>query len=332
MKLFIDTSVFLSFYSNPTVEPPRKLKQLTVLAESGKVNLLLPRQVIDETHRRRAEIISDSFFKKAKGAKLSLWVPEYCTQHEQYSSMQDYRKKLEQIHRRIVLDLRKDIENRKLPADLLLQKLFNLASRVDDMSVIESARQRIDLGNPPGQKNSLGDAVIWESLLFGVQYGEDILFVSKDAGFCSPLDEDNFNEFLLQEWTYKKRSRLRFYRDLTEFFKKEFPEIELQPEADWEKAFFIQNLAQSPDFATTHFLIAKLSSYGSFFTKKQVEDMVDALFTNNQIGWIIGDSDIKKFYQNLYDYHLSSLPPDKERKLRIILTGIILEDVDDLPF
>ena len=335
MKLFIDTNIFLSFYGNPTAEDPKKLKQLVVLAENGKVNLLLPQQVMDETYRDRAEMINNSFFKKAKEAKVSLWVPDYCTKHEQYPSMRDCKKKLEEIHRKIVSDLWKDIENRKLPTDLLLQKLFDLASKVDNMpEIVESARQRIELGNPPGTKDSLGDAVIWESLLAETQTGEDqnLRFVSKDHGFCSPLDKNSFNEFLLREWTDKRQSKLFFYQDLREFFKEEFPEIELQPEADWEKNLLIESLAQSSTFATTHYFIAQLSRYDSFFTQEQVENIVDALFTNSQISWIIGDPDVKRFYQDLYDSHFSSIPLHKQIELRTLLTGVVLEDPDEAPF
>ena len=332
MKLFIDTSIFLPFYSNPTPEGPKKLKQLVVLAENGKVDLLLPQQVVDEIHRDRAKMINNSFFKKAREAKLSLWVPEYCTQHERYSSMQDCQRKLEEIHREIVSDLRKDIESRKLPSDSLLPELFRLASELhSDPQFVESARQRIELGNPPGTKDSLGDAVIWESLLAGTQIGEDLRFVSKDRGFCSPLDKNSFNEFLLQEWTGEKQSKLFFYQDLREFFKEEFPEIELQPEADWEKNLLIQSLAESSSFVTTHYFIAKLSDY-DFFTQEQVENMVDALFANNQISWIIGDPDVKRFYQDLYNCHFLSLPQDKERKLITLLMGVVPEDPGEVPF
>ena len=112
-----------------------------------------------------------------------------------------------------------------------------------------------------------------------------------------------------------------FYRSLSEFFKGNSLEIDLQTET--EKDFFIRELKKSPNFASTHVLIAKLSEY-SGFTQKQVEDLVDALFANSQVAMIIADDDIKEFYQAIYDNYSFLLTPGQGNYLEKLSDSTIL--------
>ena len=76
-------------------------------------------------------------------------------------------------------EIQKDIDNKNLPADSLVQQLFSLATKMDNTEQsIDRAQRRIQLGNPPGKKGSLGDAVIWEILLTKVEKGNSICIVS----------------------------------------------------------------------------------------------------------------------------------------------------------
>ena len=316
MKLFIDSNIFLSFYSF-TNEDLTELEKLVLLIKNKEIDLLLPQQVIDETLRNRANVINDSF-KKFRETRIFLQFPSYCKKYDQYTPMQKRLEQLKEFHREMTTDIQKDIDGRKLPADSLIQQLFSLATKLDNAEEsIDRARLRIGLGNPPGKKGSLGDAVIWETLLTEVKKGDNLCIVSDDTDFCSPLNRDSLSEFLQQEWINTKESKLYFYRSLSEFFKGNSLEIDLETEN--EKDIFIQGLKESPNFASTHVLIAKLSEYGGF-TQKQVEDLVDALFTNSQIGMILIDDDVKEFYQAIYDNYSSLLTPDKGITLKNYLT------------
>ena len=315
MKLFIDSNIFLSFYSF-TNQDLTELEKLTLLIKNKEINLLLPQQVIDETHRNRANVVNDSF-KKFKEGKISLTFPSYCKKYRQYTHMQKSLEQLKESRREMTAEIQEDIDNENLPADSLVQQLFSLATKMDNTEEsIGRAQRRIQLGNPPGKKGSLGDAVIWEILLTKVEKGNSICIVSDDSDFGSPLNKDSLNEFLLQEWRATKNSELYFYRSLSEFFKGNSLEIDLETEN--EKDFFIQKLAESPDFASTHVFIAQLSGYAGF-TQKQVEGLVDALVANNQVNMIIGDYDVQEFYQNIYSDYLSILTPEKENTLRFFL-------------
>ena len=70
-----------------------------------------------------------------------------------------------------------------------------------------SAAMRSRLGNPPGKNESVGDAVNWETLLSTVADGTALYLVSEDKDYRSPLSENVFNEFLLDEWQTKKKSQ-----------------------------------------------------------------------------------------------------------------------------
>lgn len=229
MKLFIDANVFLSFYEF-TNEDIAELRKLVLLIEEEKVGLLLPQQVADEVRRRRAGTISSSFREFCQ-SKISLPFPSYCKEYKDYDAMRHYLGKLKELHLKTTEDIRQAIDNEELPADLLLKDLFSRATRIyNTPELIECARQRVELGNPPGKKGSIGDAVIWENLLAKTLNKEDIYIISDDTDFRSPLDSGKLNEFLWQEWVSRKQSELYFHRRLSEFFKEKFPEIHLKTE------------------------------------------------------------------------------------------------------
>jgi rRNA-processing protein FCF1 len=63
----------------------------------------------------------------------------------------------------------------------------------------------------------------------------------------------------------------------------------------------IQTLALSPNFATTHTLIEELVPYQNYFSEDEIERLLGMAYINNQIGWILGDDDVKQFFGNLYE-------------------------------
>jgi len=62
----------------------------------------------------------------------------------------------------------------------------------------------------------------------------------------------------------------------------------------------IERLKISPNFASTHSLIQKLSEDQNF-SKGQIIKLFDVFFENNQIHWIAKDDDIESFYTNIID-------------------------------
>jgi hypothetical protein len=70
----------------------------------------------------------------------------------------------------------------------------------------------MSVGNPPGKKGSLGDAINWEALLENVPDGEDLYLIADDRDYFSVLDENKPREFLIREWKEKRESDVFFYR------------------------------------------------------------------------------------------------------------------------
>lgn len=65
---------------------------------------------------------------------------------------------------------------------------------------------------------------------------------------------------------------------------------------EWNE--LIDQLQDSSNFATTHYLIRKLSRSG-FWTAFQVEALCRAAVDNSQVGMILNDDDVFKFYKRL---------------------------------
>lgn len=299
MEVFIDTNVFLSFY-HLTSEDLVELEKLVLLIKNKEIRLYLPEQVLDETKRNRANKINDSFdaFKKIK---LSLPYPAYCKDYAQYEQMRVAQKQLEEAHSQLIAHIQEDVSKQQLNADKLIEKLFSHALLVKRTpQIILKARERMDLGNPPGKKGSLGDAINWESLLEKVPETFRLFIIADDSDFSSPLNSNKINEFLLDEWKTKKKADLYFYRKISAFFKVFFPDINLKTEE--EKDALIERLASSSSFAETHAIIAALSKFTSF-AQKQAEDLLNVLLLNNQVRWIGDDDDVRNFYEKIIDNH-----------------------------
>jgi len=86
-----------------------------------------------------------------------------------------------------------------LEADNLIESILEASTEISiDDEIIQKAKRRVELGNPPGKSKSLGDAIHWECLLSAAPY--QIWFVSKDGDFASKLYPNEINPFLSKEW------------------------------------------------------------------------------------------------------------------------------------
>ena len=104
------------------------------------------------------------------------------------------------------------------------------------------------------------------------------------------MDSLSFNSYLLDEWRGQRGGEVHFYQRLKAFLDEHFPDIKLVSEKD----ALIEELAVTSDFKHTHRVIAQLSNAGSF-TAPQLNAIVSAAVTNNQIFQILDDRDVKDF-------------------------------------
>lgn len=306
MHLFIDTNIFLSFY-HFTSEDLEELNKLGVLLEQKKVRLYLPEQVVDEFRRNRENRIITAL-KQLQEPKLKLEYPQLCKDYEEYLTLKELLEECEKQRSILVDKIMKDVAKQTLKADETIQNLFEKATRISiDDKLVDKARVRMQVGNPPGKGRSLGDAINWETLLRDVPDGENLYFITDDKDYRSIVDRNNFREFLSQEWTEKKKSQIVYYERLSLFFQAHFPNIKLASEL--EKESLIGDLAASRSFAQTHTLVSKLSNYNDF-TSEQLNEIVEAAISNNQIYWIIKDPDVYEFFTSIIRGHENQIDED----------------------
>ena len=171
---------------------------------------------------------------------------------------------------------------------------------------------RMDIGNPPGKRDSLGDAINWVTLLDVVPEEEELHVISEDGDFYSQLDDKKINPFLSEEWSKKKKSSIRLYRTLSEFMTEHYDGVALS--FDQEKRGFIEDLLESGSFATTHSIISKISQYG-YFSLEEARAVLDAAVENNQVGMIVTDPDLSDFITKSISPHKDNLTEQKHKDI-----------------
>ncbi len=291
MQLFIDTNILLSFYAL-NQDDLAELSKLINAIDKQQITLLLTDQIIDEFNRNREQRIEGAI-KSLRAQTFNPQFPQLCEDYPEIDSLRESLKQYEQAHISLTTKIMADIKAKNLKADRIIQSLFSLGKKLTNSNImLDRARLRMGVGNPPGKNNSLGDAINWECLLDETLEGEDLYFITGDKDYCSALNDDEFSDFLLTEWYDKKQTKIYFYKRLSSFCKERFPEITLATARD--KEFLIRDLVNSQSISQTQAAIAKLSYYTKF-TAAQVNMIIAAAISNRQVVWSIEDNQVKSF-------------------------------------
>lgn len=290
-NLFIDSNIWLSLYhfTNDDLAQFEKLKALI----GNDIRLFITQQVYNEVKRNRESKLKEAF-KRFEIKPIQY--PVFCKEYEEYKQFNADYNNLLQRYNTWKQKINLDMQNQCLPADKTIDTFFQVSGLYPCDSVIASAYTRYKIGNPPGKDNKYGDAINWECLIYYVPNNEDLYFISSDKDYRSEISDDEFNPFLADEWRLKKNSNIHFYKNLVPFLNEHFKDIQLRTEQ--EKQEFITKLNNSPNFESTHGIIAMMNKY-SGWTESQIEDICAAVDNNNQVGWILGDDDILDFYSRL---------------------------------
>ncbi|MCA8870123.1 MAG: DUF4935 domain-containing protein [Rhodobacteraceae bacterium] len=298
MNLFIDANIFLDFYhlSGGDIE---ELKKLVALIEEGDIVLFTSKQLQEEVRRNRDTKIFDAL-KEFQKASFKVSFPAFCKHYPEYAEIQEALKTANSKHSQLLTKSTGDIKAENLNADTLISDLFSKSKDIPvSQAIFNASINRFRLGNPPGKKKvTMGDEVNWECLIEGVPQIEELHFVSGDGDYASAIFPEELNAFLQSEWKQKKESEICFYKSITDFFKKKFPDIKLASDIKVNK--LIEKLAASGSFAITHVVISELSKQAQF-SKVQVEELVSILDLNTQVSWIIEDLDVKTFYRSILE-------------------------------
>lgn len=303
MNVFIDTNIYLKFYhySNAELE---ELEKLIVLIQEGELKLFITRQVLNEYTRNRETKIADAL-RTFKEDKLTSSFPAFFKEYDEFENMRkalnEYHKNKKNLLDKIVIE----IDNHTLKADSIMNQLIVTAGVIEQNDeIIKDAKQRFDLGNPPGKKNSYGDALNWITLMRNIYTGEDIHFISDDKDYFSEIDNTKFNNYLLKEWRTLKASNLYFFKSLPDFFKHHYPQIKLA--SDIQKDIYIERLKASGSFRDSRYYLQRLSSFDDF-TSDQINRIIEASLDNYQIYWISEDFDINVILYNFVDKYGNSI-------------------------
>lgn len=212
------------------------------------------------------------------------------------------------------------MQNHSLPADTTIQAFFNLSGLIECDEYVERAYTRYRIGNPPGKDNKYGDAINWECLLATVPDEEDLYFISVDKDHRSEFFDDTLNPFLANEWKQKKHSEIHFYTNLVKFLNEHFEDIKLKTEQ--VKQDLIDKLETSPNFLSTHGIIAMMSKYTGW-TNAQIESICSAAENNTQVSWLLGDDDVVEFYKSLLSkINYDNLPDGATKHIMDSLIGV----------
>lgn len=304
MNLFIDTNVFLSFYEYSS-EDLNELEELAVYVRNENVRLHLPEQTKNEFVRGRDRTVN-RVMNDLRKQKIMPKLPTWCMDYEEYDSLRKYLRKSRKSYDLLMEALEKDVSDRNLKADNLISHVFalsNLTPTTD--TIVAAARMRVDLGNPPGKPRSVGDAVIWETLLESVPAGQDFYLISHDTDFQSSYDPNVLHSFLENEWAQKKRVKPRLFTTLAQAAK--CLDLRILIAQFQAKEVAIRRFTYSGSFHDTHQNIRYLKDLNGNFTQRQYNRLMMAFPRNNQIGWILGDSDVVHFFWKLTEGRLGEI-------------------------
>lgn len=292
-NLFLDANILLDFYRYGA-DDLTEIEKLVALIDDGEVILFSNSHLKNETQRMRERVLSDSF-SELKAIKHRIKAPNYTKKLPELAVLQEALKDANAAHANLVDAVSKKINKKSLGADILIQKMFEKCKELQVTDkVVDAARLRQDLGNPPGKRGSIGDGIHWETLL-QESCLKQLDIVSRDGDFESELDVGSIKSFLSEEWATQKAgySRVVLFRSLSGYFKSRYPKIKLSDET--QKNELIEELRNSPNFASTHSIIAQLDPF-EYFTTGQVHRLIEILCDNPQIGRIGTDADVKTFY------------------------------------
>ena len=328
--LFVDTNVFLSLYAFSD-EDIEQFRNLFILSQEGEIDFLLTQQVIDEFWRNREAKISESIVSIRQ--KSNLKMPAPVRELPEATLLLKSHRDFEDKRQALVDAFLKKAAGHKLKADELIVDIFKKSTVIEvTEDILERARKRVVLGNPPGKSGSYGDAINWECILEKIEILDDLYFVSRDKDYSSSLHDGRFNEFLSRELSDSRAALIFYFGSLRAFMDEKFPKIEI--EAFNAALDAVQSLESSGSFLNTHIAISKLAACDNFSTNL-VKRMIVAAEENSQISSIIQDVDVQQFYASLLEEFGTMLGSSWTKRLKSVIfasEGDEETNLDEVPF
>lgn len=298
LHVFIDTNVWLSFYSF-TNDDLEQLRKLIALVKADQLKLYTDDHLKDEFYRNRERKLEESIRELNKGA-IHKGIPRYMLDYPEVDKYTESVEAAAKLRDAMITRTKTDAKAKALAADKLFADILEVSppTKVDG-KVMSAALERRLKSNPPGKYPSLGDQIHWEILLRDVPDGAELHIVSKDGDFESILDKGAAHPFLVDEWQDRKKGQLSLHNELRPFLNSKFPDIKLA--VDVEKSSAMSKLIESGNFQSTHNAIEALSLFRNDLSWSDADKLIKAGVNNTQIRWIGSDKDVREFYQLLID-------------------------------
>ena len=297
IHLFIDTNVFLTFYSFAP-DDLEELRKLRVAIDNSELTLWTTEQVKEEFQRNRETQVARAL-EALTEMNSNQGAPHVVRNLDGYEEMMEAKRDFSQRLNALSAQVKEQFQERSLIADQVFEEVFELAQSIPVTDeILAAARRRTEVGNPPGKRGSMGDAINWECLLASGPEGDDLYFVTDDRDFRSDVTPESLKDFLAAEWRSKRSSEIFLHRRIATFFAEKYPQIKLASEL--ERQLRVDALVTSWSFDDTHRAIGGLSGVTDF-TDAQVDELIDSATHNSQIRWISQDHDVHDFFQRLVE-------------------------------
>lgn len=302
--VYADANIFLDFFRFSD-DDLGELEKLATHIDSKNITLYLPQLTAEEYFRNRDKIVLEQL-QDLKNVKLKVGIPTFIRESQ---SAKDFLEKLSDalaMRNALLEEVEAQAVARNFRADDLIGQIFSKANRIPTTpALLQSAGERVSLGNPPGKPGSIGDRLNWESLIQEVPEGNDIYLITRDNDYISTFSSASPNMFLCEEWAARKSASVRLFKGIKSFAKiideslkfnkPDEPVFEKDP-ARTEK---IMALVGSYNYASTHYAVAELANHIDKMSPDELEYILQGAMDNSQIGGIMGDDDVETFYKKI---------------------------------
>ena len=200
--LFIDANKYLDLYRT---DNGRKL--LGPLTEQAEY-IFVTKQVVDEVQRNKLVVAADFLRTKSVGMKLqSINVPDHFSgsasgkNRQILSEMREISKSVATVNAEIdshTLEIMTQVSESKDEVSKELAPIFSKAVSASSEE-FERARERKEVGNPPGKRNDpLGDEITWEQILNHFEGKKRLWIISRDGDYGTNFGGTIFPNGLLK--------------------------------------------------------------------------------------------------------------------------------------
>lgn len=300
MQLFLDSNVYLSFFKRSS-DDLKKLEEITEYVNDGGLDLFIPENVVIEFYRNREKVIADELKHLTSQISNKFQLPRMADGNPLTPQIKDISVSRNKLIEDLSNELKEAASSNTLPADTVIKNLFNVGRNIpisDD--ILAKAKNRVELNNPPGKPGSIGDAINWECLLDSCGDYE-LHVVTRDSDFQSPLNDQSFHEFLLQEWRAKSNHPLYLHKHLGDFLRQHLPDYALN--YDKLSEYWIGQLEVSTDIKLAVNACEHIE--GRDLSYEQSQQIID----NPNVDLIYADVRIKRFYEYiLHQYGVIERP------------------------